>query len=182
MVITTNGYIYGFGGLCGADGKNNDARILNHMLNDSTSILRHIQPNDVMILDRRFRDVIRKLKDLGIRPFMPHLLPNNEKQFTTLKANESRCITMIRWMVESVNGRIKNKFNFFAGGIHNDHVKHLKSYFEIACAIINAYSPPLSFDSPAQQENIQNALRRVNVEKDLQRRIQESGMERKRSK
>lgn len=46
-------------------------------------------------------------------------------------------------MVESVNGRVKNIFPFFKHTIEGTYVPKIMRFNRIACAIMNAYFPPL---------------------------------------
>lgn len=50
---------------------------------------------------------------------------------------------MFRWVVESVNGRIKNVFPFFKHMIEGSYVPKIMRFNRIACAIINKYFPLL---------------------------------------
>lgn len=50
---------------------------------------------------------------------------------------------MFRWVVEAVNGRIKNVFPFFKHTIEGTYVPKIMRFNRIACAIMNAYFPPL---------------------------------------
>ncbi len=50
---------------------------------------------------------------------------------------------MFRWVVESVNGRIKNVFPFFKHTIEGSYVPKIMRFNKIACAIMNKYFPPL---------------------------------------
>lgn len=50
---------------------------------------------------------------------------------------------MNRWVIEAVNGRIKNVFPFFKHTIEGPYVPKIMRFNRIACAIINAYFPPL---------------------------------------
>jgi hypothetical protein len=70
-------------------------------------------PGDHCVLDRGFRDIITFLQSKNIVTHMPELMDKKDKQFSTLEANESRRVTLVRWLVEAVNGRIKKKFKFF---------------------------------------------------------------------
>jgi len=56
---------------------------------------------------------------------------------TTKQANESRIVTACRYAVESVNGAIKQKFQYFNSVTYNKVVKTLFIEFRIACAIHN---------------------------------------------
>jgi hypothetical protein len=114
MVVSTSGYILEGEGLYAADGKNNDSAILKKMMeSEDPSILGFLDFGDVLALDRGFRDVVEEVEDHALHTHMPNLLSKKQKQFSTVEANESRQVTMMRWIVESVNGRIKNEFHFF---------------------------------------------------------------------
>ena len=65
-----------------------------------------------MLLDRGFRDSLGVLKCLGIDVAMPSFLGTNQKQFDTRAGNNSRYVTILRWIVEIANSRIK-KFKWF---------------------------------------------------------------------
>lgn len=112
LVVCPDGYILAAEGLYYADGHNNDSFILKNMLKKS-DILSKIQEGDALILDRGFRDVTEQLESMQFKVFMPKLLAKNQKQFEESEANESREVTMLRWVTESANGRIKNMFKFF---------------------------------------------------------------------
>lgn len=50
---------------------------------------------------------------------------------------------MNRWVVEAVNGRLKNTFPFFKHMIEGTYVPKIMRFVRISCAIINKYFPPL---------------------------------------
>lgn len=61
MVVTTTGYIVSV--LGPYVGKNNDASILNHIVNENVEEFRHwIQEDDIAVVDRGFRDAVQLLK------------------------------------------------------------------------------------------------------------------------
>lgn len=95
-----------------------------------------------------FRDSVAFIESLGFEVEMPHLLSKNQKEYTAEEANESRCVTKIRWVVESVNGRLKIMFPFFQDTIHNNYLNKVGRFLRIACAMINAFCPPLNKDVP----------------------------------
>ena len=83
-----------------------------------------MDPNkDHIVIDRGFRDTVRELKKLHFQVHMPALKKNSNAQFTTEEANTSRKCTLVRWLIEAVNGRLKMKYKFFAdvipGYVHN---------------------------------------------------------------
>lgn len=93
-----------------------------------------------VIVDRGFRDSIITFKEHGLLPKMPHFL-DKEKQHDTKSASESRLVTKIRWVVESVNGLIKS-WKMLANVILNSNIPFIGDYVRIVCAICNAYRPP----------------------------------------
>jgi len=85
---------------------------------------------------------------------MPNLKPINQSQFTTQEANESRKVTkvnsssklifiysvsilQVRWIVEYVNGRLKQQFKLFDHVIQNSKLPNIKMDMRIACALLN---------------------------------------------
>lgn len=108
MIVSTTGYIMAAIGPYLADGKNSDAKILNHILATYVQEIKlWIKEDDIMIVDCGFLDSAGVLSELGINMEMPSFLQKGQKQHTTEEANNSRLITKIRWVVESVNARIK---------------------------------------------------------------------------
>jgi hypothetical protein len=71
---------------------------------------------DHVIVDRGFRDVVKDLKKKKLDVHMPALktTAKNTDQFTTSQANISRKCTLVRWLIEAVNGRLKMKYKFFS--------------------------------------------------------------------
>ena len=106
MLVATDGYIIDAIGPYLANGKNNDANITIDMFEKSTEIQNWFETNDIFVVDRGFRDCSSYLKKNGYKISTPAFL-GNKKQHSTKEANESRLVTMIRWVVESANGRIK---------------------------------------------------------------------------
>lgn len=96
MIVTTTGYIVSAIGPYLADGKNSDAKILNHIMStDTEEIKTCLQEDDILIVDRGFRDSAGVLADLGIQMEMPSFLQRGHKQHTTEDANSSRLITKV---------------------------------------------------------------------------------------
>ena len=97
--------------------------------------------NDIVVVDRGFRDPIDTMESLGLNVSLPPFL-NGRRQFTTSEANQSRYVTKLRWVVEAVNSRIK-QFKYLANTIPNSSLSHLEQDLSIVCAIINRYRPPM---------------------------------------
>jgi DDE superfamily endonuclease len=120
-------------------------------------------------------------KDKCFNVFMPRLLKKGQKQFETVEANESRRVTMTRWVIESVNGRFKNKFRFFDSVIPNSYIPKLRTLLRIAIAIINKFSQPLFVDSEERNKLATEAMRRLNLPNVLQKKVIELQLVNKRA-
>ncbi|RLU23819.1 hypothetical protein DMN91_004027 [Ooceraea biroi] len=104
---------------------------------------RWFQENDIVIVDRGYRDAIELLARLGIVWKMPALLEANERQLSTEDANDSRLVTKSRWIVEARNGHIKSIFKFLREMIQIQHLPNLRDFYRIAGDIINKCHPPI---------------------------------------
>ena len=94
MLVATDRYILNVLGPYLADGKNSDAKITEHMLKSNSEDIRNwFREGDVLIVDRRFRDVTELLNECGIKTAMSHFLNKSEKQYSTEEANDSRLVT-----------------------------------------------------------------------------------------
>ena len=109
MLVFPDGYILHAESCFFANGANNDAKILNRLLEkDGKDSLRSFMRNgNAMLLDRGFRDSTAKLDQAGIVHFMPAFMDKDMKQISCDQANLSRKVTMGRFVVETVNGRLK---------------------------------------------------------------------------
>ncbi|WAR19622.1 hypothetical protein MAR_001460 [Mya arenaria] len=108
MIVSTSGYIVSVLGPFLADGKNNDASILNTVLENNVEMVKDwVHNGDIFVVDRGFRDSLDVLEKMGIDAKMPSFLPKGNKQLGTTEANESRLVTKVRWVVESANARLK---------------------------------------------------------------------------
>ena len=96
---------------------------------------------------------------------MPHFLKSGT-QHCTLEANESRIVTKIRWIVESVNGIIK-RWKHFKHDLLNTNIPYIQDDFRIVCALINKYRPNRCQLSNENDEQIAaqmiNLLKKENV-------------------
>ncbi|CAF3534090.1 unnamed protein product [Rotaria socialis] len=143
MIVTTTGYSVACIGPFLSDFNNNDAAIMKDILLRNTDhILSWLKEHDILVVDRGFRDSIGVMKALGLEAIMPSFL-DGRRQFSAEEANESRCITKIRWVVEAANRRLK-QFKYFANTIQNSSLVYLESDMSIACALNNHYQPPMT--------------------------------------
>jgi hypothetical protein len=130
------------------------------------------------IVDRGYRDAVARAQEEELEVFMPCLLQRGgprRLQFTTLEGNQTRRVTSCRWVIEAVNGRLKNVFPYFANKIEATAKHSISKFLQIACGILNAYHGPLFNNSPQHQEIAQRMLDRMHLRNLLQERIEEMG-------
>jgi len=143
LTVLPDGYILDAHGLYYANGGSNDANILKYLL-EYTDLGLYQDEGDYCIVDRGFRDGVDDLKAYGIDVYMPSLLKKGQERFTVEESTCSRKVTSCRWVVEAVNGRLKNVFKFFGAvieaGVTGGTIRDL---CKIACAILNKFYPPL---------------------------------------
>jgi len=143
IASTTSGYILDVIGPFLCNGVNNDANITIDVLSKNQQDLDNLfRPDDLFVIDRGFRDSINYLESKGYSYRMPCFL-GKRKQHTTSEANLSRLVTKIRWIIESVNSRIK-KWRYFANILNNLNIPYIESDFKNICAIINLFRPPIA--------------------------------------
>ena len=70
---------------------------------------------------------------------MPEFVEAGLNQLTTTQANRSRLVTKCRFVVEAVNGKLKQRFGLFNQVWSNRALSHCMSDFRIAHAILNAF-------------------------------------------
>ncbi|XP_052695575.1 uncharacterized protein LOC128173959 [Crassostrea angulata] len=158
-----------------------DAKILNHIIGtDTEEIKTWLQEDDILIVDRGFRDSAGVLADLGIQMEMPSFLQKGHKQHKTEDANSSRLITKIRWVVESVNARIKT-WRYLARQLPNSQIPYVVEYVRIISALCNKYRPPLS--SGDEENGLQTAakMRHLSTQTNLlQIEVESNNLQKKR--
>ncbi|CAF5017157.1 unnamed protein product, partial [Rotaria socialis] len=164
VAVTTTGYIVSVFGPFFSDNSNNDASILKHtLINNYDDILQRIEENDILILDRGFRDSLGVLKSLGIDVAMPLFLGPKQNQSDVQDANNSRFVTILRWVVASVNARIK-RFKWFNQVIPNSSLPSVRDFICIVAALLNCFHVSMVTPSPNDDETIRrmNSLRTQN--------------------
>ncbi len=119
-----------------------------------------------MVVDRGFRDSISVMQALGLDVAMPPFL-DGRRQFPAEEANQSRCITKVRWVVEAANRRIK-QFKYFANTIQNSSLGYLESDISIACALINRYQPPMATSKPEDAEVCKTIMKLLHQKNQIQ--------------
>lgn len=172
MAVLEDGYIIDAPGPYFSDGSNNDAGIMKSLLVEGSDLMNFLDPEkDRPVFDRGFRDVRPLLKKKGFKIYMPELKAKAKDQFTTMQGNISRKCTLVRWLVEAVNGRLKIKYKFFADVIPGSYLPKLRRFFRIAVALINCYCPPLIHYTERNQEIALQALARSEVDNNMQKRV-----------
>ncbi|XP_045457322.1 uncharacterized protein LOC123667471 [Melitaea cinxia] len=159
----------------------NDATIMsNEFRNSNGEMRRYFREGDIFILDRGFRDVIPELIEYGYQAHMPESLSEGEHQLTTQQANKSRCVTMCRWVVEVVNGRLKRDFKLFRQEFFNKAAKHLMIDFWNGCALTNKLHPLIE-DIPEAAEYLAIAVRRLHIDNVLANTVRIENYNRRRA-
>ena len=143
MVCSTTGYILGVFGPYYADYRNNDAAITKHIFERNIDDIKNwLKEDDILIVDRGFRDCLDFLNQLGLKTEMSCFLAKGKKQHSALESNSSRFVTKIRWIIESVNGRIK-QWRASDQVVPNSQIPWIGDNVRIVCAVCNRYKPSL---------------------------------------
>ncbi|XP_065939474.1 uncharacterized protein, partial [Magallana gigas] len=179
VIVGTDGYILSILGPYYA--KNIDALITKHILKTNTDGMKSwLNDNDIFIVDRGFRDVSGYLIEEGYEVKMPQYLQKGNSQHSTEEANTSRLVTKVRWVVESVNARIK-QWKFFDKVVSNHYIPYIGDFLRIVCAIFNCYRPHLADMDSTSKELAKKMLERSLKGNDVQKMVEEEGLLRKRS-
>lgn len=151
LIVCADGYILDVTGPYPA--RTTDAEIMTQILENHDEPIEDgafhyfFVEGDVFILDKGFRDSIPLMETYGYDVYMPPTKLRHENQLRREQANKSRKITMVRWVVEAINGRFKRDFKLFRNRVFNKNVPHIFDDFRIAAALINCFQEPY-LDSP----------------------------------
>ena len=135
-ICTTNGLIIDFAGPYAA--KYNDASIVKEVFKNS-DLRALLKPNDVLVVDRGFRDAVAFLNGLGYVVKIPALLERGQSQLPTEKANESCRVTKVRWVVEAYHGIVFGKFKLLKHTLDNKMLTKAGQLCRIAGYLQNTY-------------------------------------------
>ena len=119
-------------------GNMNDTSIIQHVLRTCDSLIGWCEDDDVMLVDRGFRDVIYTFRKIGYELKMPAFLTKGQTQHTTEEANESRLCTKNLRVVESYHARIK-KWRLLAETVQNSFIPSLNDCARIISAALNHF-------------------------------------------
>ncbi|KAK3107904.1 hypothetical protein FSP39_024854 [Pinctada imbricata] len=180
IIVSTSGYIVSVLGPYHANQKNNDANILIHNILTNMEDIKHwIKEDDVLIVDRGFRDAVDFLEDMGVKTEMPAFLKKGQKQHTVEEANSSRLVTKIRWVVESVNGRLK-LWKYLQNVVPNTQIPYIGCYVRLVAALCNKYKVPISVGEHQDDQSLAAKMKFLATQRNnLQERvIREEGLHR----
>ena len=96
----------------------------------------------MFVVDCGFRDSVEYLQSKNFDVKIPYFL-KGKSQHTATEADYSRLITKIRWVIESVNSRIK-KWKHFENILSNKNIEFIEDDFLIICAILNKFRPQVA--------------------------------------
>lgn len=162
MCVTTNGYIIDVLGPFAA--VENDATCLKHIIEKVPEVKQIIEPGDVFIFDRGFRDCREEMVQAGYVIKMPEFIKKNHprQQLTTDQANKSRLVTKTRFVVEARNGHIKKIFPVFDQRWKTLCIKTLGEDLRIAAALINKYFKEVVADQENEEQTANEMLASMN--------------------
>lgn len=139
----------------------NDATITNQIFSSSTTSVKHLAPDDILIVDRGFRDCIPDLVNFNFIVKMPTCSDKN--QLTTQEANQTRLVTKVRYDVERVNGLMKTVWKIFRETIDIHYIPKIMTDFEIGAALLNKRIKINDQDNAKQIAFARGMMDRVNM-------------------
>ena len=108
-----------------------------------------------MILDRGFRDSLGILKAFGIDAAMSSFLGRGRLQFDVYDVNRSPFGTKLRWVVGSVNVRLK-RFRRFSETVQDSSLPSVPDYIAIVAALTNCFHLLLVVALPDDDEIVRH--------------------------
>lgn len=158
------------------DATHNDATILEDCFSRYSNVMNTIQKEDIILVDRGFRDVVDFLtNEKNLKVYSPGL-----GQLNTTEANMSRSVTKCRWIVEQVFGRLKKKFKIFSIPAHNSTLAKDYESLLIASSFMNLFHKPILSDK--MYEDIAHIIKsRMNVPNRLKDIVEEFNLSQVRS-
>ncbi|GLV33519.1 hypothetical protein CBL_20249 [Carabus blaptoides fortunei] len=171
LIVAPDGFILSIFGPYFSNAANNDAQILEHAFQrDGDELRGWFQNNDIVLVDRSYRDAVPFLEHLGIDHRMPAIVQRGERQLSTEDANATRIITKTRWIVESRNGHLRSVFKFLDKPFSVQHANHNGDFYRIAGAILNRFYPVILIQN-GTIELAQEMLLRLHRANEIQHRV-----------
>ena len=178
VICITSGRIVDIYGLYPAS--QNDATILETIFKSNKDLRKLIEADDHILLDRGFRNVIDTLeKDYHLNTHMPVCKKPNQKQMTVQEANLSRLITKCRWIIETINGHLKNTFRINSKVLRTVTLEHSIDDWRISAALLNRFYH--EYEPDLNEINIATRMKtKLNVPNRLETILNEHQLDRKR--
>ena len=130
-----------------ANAQNNDSETMKNIVYNHRNEFRNwLCSGDVLVVYRGCRDSLTLLDNQDYKAYKRMFVNKNQTQFSITEANETRLTTKVRWMVESINGRIK-QWKIFDKVMHSILFPLTSDYFSIVCALINYFSSNFVHDT-----------------------------------
>lgn len=167
MCVSTDGYIIGAYGPYAAS--KNDATILNEIMDQPGNIFGSLRNGDLIVVDRGFRDSVKKLRKHKFRVEIPEFIDGGKAQLTTKQANNSRIVTKTRFIVEIRNGHIKQKWKHLDGVKNIESIPYLMKDYQVCAALVNAFCPNIRSDKDDWELVGNNMLKNLGVVNELSR-------------
>lgn len=175
-ICTTNGYIVDMLGPYHANV--NDASIMKEIIDTADGISNLLEPGDVFVVDRGFRDVQAHLEEKGYEVLMP-ALKGKRNRLTTSESNSSRYVTKIRWVVEAVHGMLKQKYRLLDLKFDNKMLPRVSNFYRIASFLHNQYNKRLISDEEYSDEIVEMIKSRNYTNNTLADEVDKNGWQRK---
>ncbi|GFV58097.1 DDE Tnp4 domain-containing protein [Trichonephila clavipes] len=116
---------------------------------------------------------------MDLVPKMPAFL-DKQAQLSIEDANAIRLVTLIRWVVEAVNGQLK-KWRALNNITSNVEIPYIGDYVKIICAVLNAFHPAKLNNIEDDNVVAQRMLGLVKKPNYSQQTVEENGWARKRA-
>lgn len=137
-----------------------------------------LEPSDVFVVDRGFRNVQVHLEDKSYQVLMP-ASKGKRNRLTITESNISRYVTKIRWVVEAVHGMLKQKYHLLHRKFDNKMLPRVGSFYRIASFFYNQYNKRLSSDAEYFDEIVEMMESRNNTDNTLAEEVDKNVWRRK---
>lgn len=141
----------------------NDASIMTKIIPKNIPAMRNFIENDVMLVDRGFRDCVEDFEERGFEVRIP-AHAGGMQQLSTIEANRTRFVTKCRFEIERINGVMKNKFKIFSKVQETYWIPNIMDDFTIAAALnnhLNSIRPARTTSSADNDETARKMLERL---------------------
>jgi len=77
-------------------------------------------------------------------------------------------VTFARWIVEQLNGKMKNKFKLFDSRVSAGYLSKAHKFWRIACALINAFGNVVHQEESKHMDIANRILHQIPLRNELQ--------------